>query len=262
MLIMNYKQMIIVTGLMVVLGLFNFVNITPAAPVDASSPVVIPVIEEKKFESQPQIIFENSNTLNAEITDAEDTDSQSVVLTYSLPLKQQDYYWGKFANASAGAKELNQIGVLHPGDKVAVIGDGYITLDESAGYVQPRGHYYASGLCWSISAMGGMMDQANKQFRDKYGVNLFIFKPGDRYGHSVNYSTYKPSNNGWGYTVSKVRDNVGQPDYKFQINPDVKNIPGLEDLKVQIKIIASSNYKGAYKGQMISANLLANKQIF
>jgi hypothetical protein len=253
---MNYKQMIIITGLLVVLGLFNFVDITPAASVDAASLNADIITEENEVQTQSQIVSQLPTLIETD-TDA----TQNIVLTFALPLKKEDYYWGKFENGSAGAKELNKIGTLIPGDRVEVIGDGYITLNKSAGYVQPRGHYYASGLCWSISAMGGMMDQVNKQFRVEYGMDLFIFKPGDRYGHSVNYSTYKPSNNGWGYTVSKIMDGVGQPDYKFQINPDVKNLPGFSDLELNMQLGSSSNTKGAYKGQMIYANLLANKQI-
>jgi hypothetical protein len=177
--------------------------------------------------------------------------------TVSLPLKRQDYYWGKFQNGKAGAREINRVPVLTPGKKVSLIGNGYITLSPSKGYVRPyNGYYYGSGLCWSTSLFGAVMDKANARFIKRFKVPLFVFKPRNRAPHSTWYSTYSKSNNGYGYSVLKSR--YGGQDYTFQVNPQLKRNWKLKKLKIKIVMVANPKSKRAYKGQMLYGFILSN----
>lgn len=177
---------------------------------------------------------------------------------YELPLTKKDYYYRKYENGRAGANEINRIPVLYVGQKTKLIAGGYITVSRSRGYLQPPGYTFASGLCWSTSALGGMMDVANSQFKAKYGLDLFTFDRGDRAPHSHYYSTYAPSNRGRGYTVIKLKK--GGQDFGFRINPALANKPDLKDIKVDIEMMARTNHPQAYKGQSIGAILKTNKQ--
>lgn len=177
-----------------------------------------------------------------------------------LPLYAEDYYYGKYVNAKAATSEINSIPVLVPGDRIAVIGGGYLTLDKSKGYLQPGSkYYYASGVCWSISTLGMLMDEANKDFIEKHGIPLFIFENGDRIPHEHAYRTYTPSNNGYGYSVTKLK--VGESfDYKFTVNPKIENIPELSGLEIKIVMNARDSHRTAYNGESIDAYILSNKK--
>ncbi|MBN1331357.1 hypothetical protein JW978_00530 [Candidatus Dojkabacteria bacterium] len=190
---------------------------------------------------------------------ADFTEITHVIAELDLPLLQQDFYWGKYENGKAGADELNDMPILKPGDRISVIADGYVTLNPKRGYVQSQaGYYYGSGLCWSISTLGGTMDEANKVFKAKYGIDLFVFNYGDRYGHSHYYQTYLNSNHGYGYTVIKVSSGKGQVDYTFTINPKIKTIEGLENAEFRIQIQATDKHKTAYKGQALKGIVYTN----
>jgi len=179
-------------------------------------------------------------------------------VSFNLPLVSRDYYYGKYINGKAGAQELNNLPILKPGSHISLIRNNYLVIGAGRGYIQPpNGYYYGSGLCWSVSAFGGLMDQANIKFQQKYGMPLFIFNPGDRSPHSEFYQTYLPSNNGRGYTVVKL--GTGGVDYTFTVNPNIANIAGMSDLQVKIVMSWQTNNPNAYAGEAIGAYLLSNK---
>ncbi|MCA9383044.1 hypothetical protein KC909_01640 [Candidatus Dojkabacteria bacterium] len=171
------------------------------------------------------------------------------------PLVAQDYYWGKYINGSAGAKQINSIPVLKPGDRVALLGDNVFQLYASNGYVKPSGYHYASGLCWSSSALGLLQDNANKAFQEKYGVPLFVFNYGDRGPHGHYYATY----GGYGYTVFR-QNGVPVQDYRFTVNPALADIPELADIKVKIVMTYTDEHPTAAFGQSIGGYIQSNKE--
>lgn len=179
----------------------------------------------------------------------------------SLPLYKEDYYWGKFYNGRAGVNELNNMPVLKPGNKISIIGNGYITLSPTRGYVRPGGgFYYASGVCWSVSVLGAIMDNANKEFEEEYGMSLFLFQNRDRAPHSHWYKTYKKSNNGRGYTI--LKKSYGGQDYTFKVNPAVRTIPGFKNARFKVVLWSKSNEKRAYRGEVLGGYVLSNKRIY
>jgi len=183
-----------------------------------------------------------------------------LLASVSLPLSAQDYYFGKFINAKVAVNEINSIPILIPGDKISLISDNYLTFDQSKGYIDPDGTgsiLYASGTCWSVSTLGSAMDQANIEFEKQYGLPLFVFTNGDRIPHNQSYLTYQTSNNGYGYTVSKV-GNVAGADYKFTINPELANDSRFDDLEIQIKLEGNENDPNGYLGQAIEGTVLIN----
>lgn len=175
-----------------------------------------------------------------------------------LPLASGDYYYGKYLNAAAAARELNAMGVLKPGDRKAVIGNGYITMSSSRGYVDPGGDFmYASGVCWATSSLGTLMDEVNKEFNLTYGVSLFVFQYGDRLPHPHAYATYRPSNWGYGYSVVK-RPGGYNSDYRFTVNPALADDPVLKDIKVKIVMVAREDNPNAFLGQAIGGYVMSN----
>jgi hypothetical protein len=174
-----------------------------------------------------------------------------------MPLVRMDYYYGKHLNATAGVNEMNSIPVLTPGSRVSVIGNGYLTMSRSRGYVMPSISMFGSGVCWSVSALGTLMDEANKTFMQKYGEPLFIFYPGDRTPHSHAYSTYRISNYGYGYTVVKYPG--GGTDYRFTVNPRLSSYPQFKDFKLKIVMVSSTDHPNAYNGESIGGYIKTNK---
>jgi hypothetical protein len=133
----------------------------------------------------------------------------------SLPLAEGEYYSGKFQNASAGVDQLNSMDALEPGDQVALLSDQIIYFSYQDGYINtPKG--YAFGVCWSVTALGGLIDEANKNWKEDHGYPLFIVKQSS--GHGRTYETYYPNNN-YGYAVLKNNDGSVGVDYIFQVNP-------------------------------------------
>ncbi|KXK26015.1 MAG: hypothetical protein TR69_WS6001001308 [candidate division WS6 bacterium OLB20] len=191
-------------------------------------------------------------------------DDKDLILKFAevnLPLYKQDYYWGKYLNGAAGAKELNKMPVLRPGDRISVIRDGYLTLSPKSGYVRPtNGYYYGSGLCWSTSALGQMMDYANTEFRKKFGIDLFVFSGRDRAPHGTWYKSYEHSNRGYGYTVIKISSGGGQ-DYSFTVNPAISSLPNMNDFKLKIVMTYRTDFPGAYFGQSIGGYIMTNKDL-
>jgi len=253
----------LLVGLLIFLGLFNpFLSVTPA-PGENAYYDQFPVYEGDMADLEIAADDEE-NPLDNDVagTTANKLSPEYKLLVYNQPLTREDYYWGKHINATAGGNEISRMRVLKPGDKISLIGSGYITLGRNKGYVAPgRGYYYGSGLCWSVSTLGGMMDQANAKFKKKYGINLFIYQGGWRRGHSHRYSTYMTSNNGWGYTVAKIGGR-GSPDYSFQVNPQINNIPSLRGVHILLRVSGVGGMKGAYKGQGMVAALYSDKKMF
>lgn len=210
------------------------------------------VIEEGLIEDGPQTLAQAPGEVFGI-----DSELKHTNVVFNLPLVRKDFYGGKYENARAGAGELNRIPALKSGMRVRVIADGYITLQRNRGYVQPRGYYFGSGLCWSTSALGGMMDVANRQFKQRYGVDLFVFSGGDRAPHSHKYETYTRSNRGGGYTV--LKSGSGGQDLRFTVNPKLKTMEGLSDIVLDVEMVAQDDFPGAYKGQSIGAILRTNK---
>ncbi|MFQ5493480.1 MAG: hypothetical protein ACE5DX_04965 [Candidatus Dojkabacteria bacterium] len=173
-----------------------------------------------------------------------------------LPLYRQDYYWGKFENAKAGVDGLNDIPVLKPGDSVGVVKDKYINIESWKGYIQAaHGYYFGSGVCWSTSALGLMMDGANERFRDSYGIDLFVYDSWDRAPHGTWYSTY----GGYGYTILQISEGNPLQDYRFRINPKISQIEDLEDFELKIIMLSSREHPEAYNGESIAAMLISNR---
>lgn len=186
-------------------------------------------------------------------------DSEQVPYIYTsmgFPLARQDYYYGKYKNAKAGTYELNNIPVLKPGDKISILGDGYLTINWRQGYIRPEeGYLFGSGVCWTVSAFGAIMDKANHKFNEKYGLPLFVFESSDRGRHSHYYETYKSSNRGYGYSVYNAPN--GQ-DYTFRVNPDLKDHRTLSNIRIKIILTATDNHPTAYKGQSINVAIHSN----
>lgn len=177
-----------------------------------------------------------------------------------LPLLEENYYWGKYENAKAGVNSLNKISILKPGDKKSLITDNIINIEKENGYIQPQyGYYFGSGLCWSTSALGYLMDKANIEFNQKYGVDLFVFKSGDRSPHSSYYKTYQLANNGYGYSILQASERVPVLEYTFTINPELADIEELKDLELKIVMLATDNYSNSSHGQSIAGYIASNK---
>ena len=173
-----------------------------------------------------------------------------------LPLFDSDYYWGKYHNGRAGAMQLNYMPIFVPGNSVGILRDKYVNIRE--GYIKPPHYYNGSGVCWASSTLGALQDKANADFRAKYGVDLFIFNPGDRTGHGGTYMTY--TNNHHGYTIFQISYGSGAPDYRFTINPDLKNIEGLSDIKIKIVMLYTEKYPTASHGEALAGYIISNKQ--
>ena len=174
-----------------------------------------------------------------------------------LPLVQNDYYWGKYVNASVAASEVNTIGELAPGDNRSLLNDGIITLEEDAGYIKPAsGYYFASGVCWTSTTLGYLMDEANAKFIAEYNMPLFVFSTNDRLPHKVTYPTYKNVNSGYGYSITKNGDYYF--DYIFQINPALANDPVLKDLRAKIVMTPKNDNPAGFNNESIGAYLLTN----
>lgn len=172
------------------------------------------------------------------------------------PLVEKDYYQGKYENAAAGVNGLNRMPILRPGDSIGVVREMYINIRGRNGYVRPsNGFYYGSGVCWSTSTLGFLMDNANDDFNEKYGIDLFVFRGYDRAPHGTYYETY----GGYGYTILQAAEGVPVQDYKFTVNPEISSIPELSDLKLKVVMLASNEHETAAYGQSIAGYILSNK---
>jgi hypothetical protein len=194
-----------------------------------------------------------------------DTDFNSIIVDSDmiyrdalteLPLFDSDYYFRKYENGKAGAIQLNNMPILTPGKSIGVIRDKYINI--RSGYVQPPGYYYGSGVCWSTSTLGAVQDKANADFKAKFGYDLFTFRSGDRSPHPHQYQTY--TNNHRGYTIFQVGYGVPATDYRFTVNPQLKNVEALKNIKLKIVMIYSDNHPSASHGQSLGAYILSNVQ--
>jgi hypothetical protein len=267
MLLFLIKYVINIANTYTIMGLFRKIQIVIFAFITAFNTVFIPTPKEENTEESKQITAETQVIL----TGNEKSDLTAIILNQpilqkpdtqlvkvALPLYAEDYYYGKHINASVTAEELNTLPIMKPGDSFSILADGYLTLESPKGYIQPPGDFmYASGACWTVTTFGYLMDEANKEFINKYGEPLFTFGYWDRYGHEHAYRTYSPSNYGYGYSVSKYK---GQPaaDYTFTVNPNLKEIPELRFLKIQIVMASANDYPGAYNGEAISGYILVN----
>ncbi|KXK26420.1 MAG: hypothetical protein TR69_WS6001000423 [candidate division WS6 bacterium OLB20] len=172
------------------------------------------------------------------------------------PLVDEDFYQGKFENAAAGVLGLNRMPVLTPGMSIGVVRDRYINIRGNNGYVRPaNGYYFGSGVCWSTSTLGFLLDNANSDFRDRYGLDLFVYGRGDRAPHGDYYETY----GGRGYTILQAAEGVPVQDYRFTVNPAISKVPELADLKMKIVMLASDDHASAAYGQSIAGYIVSNK---
>ncbi|MEI7579071.1 MAG: hypothetical protein WCJ58_03450 [bacterium] len=172
-----------------------------------------------------------------------------------VPLLAKDYYWRKYENALAGAQQLNTMPILKPNDRVELIRDQYIDIKTEYGYVRPGyGYPFGSGVCWTVTTLGLMMDQANRDFRAAYGIPLFVYSPGDRAPHTHYYETY----GGHGYTVMELSTGVPVQDYRFQVNPQINSRTDLSNFKIKIVIVATNSNNSAAYGQSLGALVISN----
>lgn len=187
-----------------------------------------------------------------------DVDLRYKKLLVEVPLVRCDYYYGKHINATAGVNEVNRMPVLEPGDSIGLINDGYLTLLGNKGYVSPGSDFmYASGVCWTTSTLGFLMDEANKTFSRKYEIPLFTFNSGDRLPHPESYATYRNTNYGYGYSVVKI-PNGSSLDFRFTVNPELANNPRFKNLELKIVMISSIDNENAFMGQSIGAYIKTN----
>lgn len=208
---------------------------------------VTDLLERDSFVPAPTVLGVN--------TDAAITHQYAFV---DSPLQPKDYYGGKYTNAKAGANEINSMPVLRVGERHSLLRSRIITLKGSKGYVQSDLEYFASGVCWTVSVFGYLMDVANTQFRQKYGIDMFVFPQG-RSPHGKKYDTYRFINGGRGYTIFNSPDPKRHVDYTFGLNPQITEIEQLKDLQVKIVMTATSSSGKAYRGQSIGGYVLTNK---
>lgn len=174
-----------------------------------------------------------------------------------MPLFAEDFYYRKYENAAAGAIGINNIPVLKPGSRIGVIKDKYISIRTYRGFVQPPGYFFGSGVCWSTSLLGTMMDNANKKFREKYNLDLFVYNSRDRAPHPNSYKTY----GGRGWTIMQATEGVPIQDYAFTVNPEISKNPAIAGIKLKIVMIATDKHETASHGQSLAAYLLTNIEI-
>jgi hypothetical protein len=161
----------------------------------------------------------------------------------NLPLVKGDDYWGKYENALAATKEFeDKVDVLYPGDKMALVADGIITSSYVYGY-QTSELGYGSGSCWFVTALGGLMDQANKHWKDNYGYELFVYH--EAWGHDNPYTMYTV-NEGYGYNII-----FKNRDFIFSINPKAK---GHVDY-LWINMDTHTNEPGGWQGKTVEGEL-------
>lgn len=229
-------------------------------PVDKMSSYFSQILTSNKgLESREiPVLSKNASFYSGTDMSAIKVDSDMVYLNSftELPLFDSDYYWGKYHNARAGAIQLNRMPIFVPGNSVGIIRNIYLNIRE--GYIKPPGFYNGSGVCWASSTLGAIQDKANADFRAKYGVDLFTFRPGDRTGHGGKYMTY--TNNHYGYTVFQQGLGIPGTDYRFTVNPNLKNIEGLSDIKVKIVMLYSETYPNASHGQALAGYVISNKE--
>ncbi len=245
--------------LLVTIALFAFQTLIPKT---TKREINIKEFEGKDaYKDQfPVVIGEINEFPNAENIQGVSDEKDLIYSKYltELPLVSYDYYYGKHINATAAANEINYIKVLEPGDRISLIGHGYLTMSSVRGYADPGGDYmYASGVCWATSALGAMMDEINKVFNQKYGKSLFLFYPGDRLPHDKSYQTYRNSNYGYGYTVVKVPGGIST-DYSFTVNPSLRYDPAFKDLRIKIVMVSTSENENAFLGRSIGGYVKSN----
>ncbi|MFQ5493398.1 MAG: hypothetical protein ACE5DX_04535 [Candidatus Dojkabacteria bacterium] len=173
-----------------------------------------------------------------------------------LPLIEEDYYYRKYENAAAGVAGINKTPIMRPGDSIGVIADRFINIKTYNGYVQPPGYYFASGVCWTSSTLGFMMDNANWHFKKRFGVNLFVFGSRDRAPHPDSYETY----HGHGDTIMQITEGNPLQDFRFTINPRLKTMPEVANIKIKVMMLATDEHETASHGQSIGAYIISNKK--
>lgn len=172
---------------------------------------------------------------------------QSRVVKYeiSIPLVDVDYYDGKFENAKAGVDQYNSIGLLlTEGEQVSLLDDGIINFWIDGGYIETE-EGYAFGVCWFVTALGGLVDEANVDWQSKYGQQLFILD--EAHGHSKQYDSYFP-NNGYGYAIADYGDGE-YLDYSFHVNSSA----GIKELWFEFEAVQDD--PTAYEGMSINGEL-------
>lgn len=162
-----------------------------------------------------------------------------------LPLDRDDYYAGKYTNASIAAKEINEnLSRLRPGQKVSLLADGCLTMDDGLGYIDTSlGR--AAGACWTVSALDRLLLETKLVVDGGEEVPLILFPPGGRTEHRHGYRSYGGVTNegevfnSKGATIYLVRDREGNvasssTDYTFIVNPRLSNF-GISGIDISVK---------------------------
>lgn len=168
----------------------------------------------------------------------------------SLPLKEEDYYGGKFTNAKSAVKAFNEkLNILYPGEEVKLVYGQYITLSPSEGYVMTE-FGQGSGSCWTVSVLGGLIDDANTYWIREYGFPLFIIE--ESHPHSEIIESYGNVNEGYGYNIFYEQDEDGiWRDFVFKVNPESSSVVSV----IVFDFFSSNNDNNAYNGEAVGGKL-------
>lgn len=173
-----------------------------------------------------------------------------ISFSLNLPLNEEDYYAGKFTNAKTAVKAFNQkLNILYPGDEIKLVYGEFITLSPGEGYIMTE-FGQGSGSCWTVTVLGGLIDEANTYWLQEYGSPLFIIK--ESHPHSEVIKSYANVNYGYGYNIFYEQDeNQRWRDYVFQVNPDFSS----EISTIIFEFKYSTNDGDAYNGEAISGQI-------
>ncbi|MBN1373997.1 hypothetical protein JW962_01515 [Candidatus Dojkabacteria bacterium] len=180
-------------------------------------------------------------------TESAEKEDTPVNFTYSisLPLAETDFYEGKYDNAVAGLNAfMSKYSNVYPDNQISLIRDKLFFFVPENGYVETS-KGFAFGVCWFVTTLGGLIDNANTDWNNQFGQDLFIVS--EAHGHGITYPTYFP-NNGYGYSVYQSGDYI--IDYVFYINPEFNNIDHIE-----FNFWGETNSQEGYNGLSIEGEL-------
>lgn len=172
----------------------------------------------------------------------------SVEFYIDLPLFEADYYEGKYENAVAAMTEFKyNVDFIKPGDEIGLYRYQLLTMSPTFGYVDTDSGW-GSGTCWFVTTMGGLIDQANVQWKEQYGYELFIIH--ESHPHPIFFKSY-PVNNGYGYNIQSLSDGT-RKDYIFSVSELAQN-----DVDVLwFEFSSTESDPNAYLGQSVSGKLV------
>ena len=157
---------------------------------------------------------------------------------------------GKYVNARVTAEIFNKrLRLLFPEDEVKIVYNQYVSLLPRDGYVLTK-FGQGSGSCWTVSVLGGIIDEANTYWNNNYGYPLFVIK--ESHPHSSVSETYSGVNDGYGYNIYYEQDENGKwRDYVFQVNPIAEN----DIVALVFEFYALDTDPNAYRGENIGGDL-------